>query len=58
MHPVKQVKCVKCGTVVECNITSETIQCGCGVVKLRGGVIIEGRNGIDYVDVSQQMLCG
>lgn len=58
MEMVKKFKCVHCNGVVECNDVACVSQCTCGKVKTRGGVIVEGANGIDYVDVSQKLILG
>jgi len=51
MKITKKVKCVHCQSIVE-----EDGSCSCGKVKLTKGTITEGRLGVDYVDISAQLL--
>ena len=52
----KKLKCVHCGTIVECKNGVCQLTCGCGKVKVNGQYIIEGQVGKDFVDVSPQLL--
>lgn len=55
----KKVKCVHCGQELKLDPTSTTPQsCGCGKVSSNNGVITEGAQGVDWVDVSPQLLNG
>lgn len=51
MQISKKLKCVHCQTVVEQNGS-----CSCGKVKITNGTITEGSLGIDYIDISAQLL--
>ena len=52
-----KIKCIHCGSeiVLECTDTCMT-KCSCGKVSTNNGVIIEGTQGIDWVDISPQLL--
>jgi len=57
----KKIKCVHCGQtlVMQTNIqTTVACTCSCGKVALTNGVVTEGAQGTDWVDVSQQLLNG
>ena len=53
-----RVKCLHCGSVVECQGGSCMLTCACQKVKVVGGVITEGSLGVDYVDASKKLLLG
>lgn len=52
----KKVKCLHCGSVVECNEQICVKSCSCGKVSISGEVITEGVLGKDYVDISAKLL--
>ena len=54
----KKYQCVHCGASIECTDGICSTTCSCGKVKVTGGVVVEGRLGIDFVDVSQKLLLG
>jgi hypothetical protein len=47
----KKVQCNHCQSVIE-----ENGSCNCGKIKMVQGTITEGNHGIDYIDVSAQLL--
>ena len=51
MKITKKVKCNSCGSIVESHG-----KCSCGKIILCENVIVEGKVGIDYTDLSQQLL--
>ena len=54
----KKVKCLHCGTVVECHGDSCMLTCNCQKVRVVGGIITEGSLGVDYIDASNKLLLG
>ena len=55
----KKIKCIHCGQELTLDNTSTTaIKCGCGKVATNNGVITEGAQGTDWVDISPQLLNG
>ena len=54
----KKFQCVHCGASVECDNGVCTTVCSCGKVKVQSGVVIEGKLGFDYIDVSKRMILG
>lgn len=53
----KKVKCIHCNTEIELNGLSTTmVRCSCGKIATNNGVIIEGTQGVDWVDISPQLL--
>jgi recombinational DNA repair protein (RecF pathway) len=55
----RKIKCVHCGQNISIVATSTTIgRCSCGKVAHVNGVIIEGSQGIDWLDVSPVLLNG
>jgi len=53
----QKIKCVHCGTemVLECTDVCVT-KCECGKITTNNGVILEGQRGLDWVDISPQLL--
>ena len=53
----KKIKCIHCNTeiVVECTDICTT-KCVCGKVVTNNGIIIEGQQGVDWVDISKILL--
>jgi len=53
----EKVKCVHCGTelTLDCDVICE-VKCECGKVSTNNGVIVEGVQGKDWVDVSPRLL--
>jgi hypothetical protein len=53
----KKIKCIHCGNII---ITDEhstvTLSCSCKKVSVNGNLIIEGAQGVDWVDVSPKLL--
>ena len=47
----KKIKCLHCQNVVE-----ENGKCECGIVILSNNIIVEGKLGIDYEDMSAILL--
>jgi hypothetical protein len=54
----KKVKCLHCGTIVQCNEDVCVRKCSCGKVSISGETVTEGAMGTDYVDVSAKLLNG
>jgi len=55
----KKIKCVHCGQEITVNPTSVIAEkCTCGKVGWNNGVITEGAQGADWVDISKQLLNG
>ena len=55
----KKIKCVHCGHIFTVKSTDVVaVKCQCGKVGVNNGVIIEGAQGTDWVDISQQLLNG
>lgn len=55
----KKIKCVHCGQEMTINSTSTIVtKCTCGKVATNNGVITEGAQGTDWVDISPQLLNG
>ncbi|MFW6219552.1 MAG: hypothetical protein ACOC33_01660 [bacterium] len=52
----KKLKCIHCGTVVECNEFRCVSKCSCGKVIISGECVTEGSLGKDYIDVSAKLL--
>lgn len=55
----KKIKCVHCGhemTISQYNTTAQS--CSCNRVSINNGIILEGAQGIDWVDISPQLLNG
>ncbi len=53
---VKKIKCVHCGQTLECKEAVCISKCSCGKVAMNGGVITEGVQGSDWIDVSPKLL--
>jgi hypothetical protein len=47
----KKIKCQHCETIIE-----QTGKCTCEKVRLVNGIIVEGVAGVDYIDISAQLL--
>ena len=55
----KKIKCVHCEEVMILDATSTVaVSCGCGKTTHNNGVITEGVQGTDWVDVSPTLLNG
>lgn len=55
----KKIKCVHCNQEITVDPLSTTpTKCSCGKITLNNGVITEGAQGVDWVDVSPQLLNG
>jgi len=54
----KKIKCVACGSILECNESTCVCKCSCGKVAINNGIITEGVLGVDYTDVSPKILNG
>lgn len=54
----KKIKCLHCNKEIECNEGICVCKCECGKVALNGEIITEGVQGVDYVDISPQLLNG
>ena len=53
----KKIKCVHCGQEIKINpLSTIVIKCACGKITLNNGIITEGSQGIDWVDISPQLL--
>lgn len=52
----KKIKCLHCEETLECNNAVCTAKCGCGKVSLNNGIITEGVQGKDYIDISPKLL--
>jgi len=53
----KKIKCVHCEQEIIVDPKSIIAsKCTCGKISLNNGIIIEGSQGIDWVDVSPQLL--
>lgn len=52
----KKVKCLHCKQELECKDTICTVTCNCGKVNINSGIITEGVQGKDYIDVSPKLL--
>jgi hypothetical protein len=42
--------------MVVTTLTQENVQCACGKVSITNGVILEGAQGVDWIDVTPQLL--
>ena len=58
MQIEKKYQCVHCSATMTCADGVCVTSCDCGKVKMRGGAIVEGQFGTDYVDVSQKLILG
>ena len=55
----KKIKCVHCNQEMIVDPTSTiVVTCSCSTVALNNGIITEGAQGTDWVDISQQLLNG
>ena len=55
----KKIKCIHCDQEITVNPTATVPEtCSCGKIALNNGIITEGAQGVDWVDVSQQLLNG
>jgi len=51
------IKCIHCDQeMIVDSLIQEKRVCSCGKVSTNGGVIIEGAQGVDWIDVSSQLL--
>lgn len=55
----KKIKCVHCNQEITVDPLATTpTKCNCGKIAMNNGVITEGSQGVDWVDVSPQLLNG
>ncbi len=55
----KKIKCVHCNQEMVVDATSVVVtKCSCGKIAMNNGVITEGAQGSDWVDISPQLLNG
>ena len=53
----KKIQCVHCQMEMVVDSTMQAkATCSCGKVAINNGVILEGAQGVDWVDVSPQLL--
>ena len=53
----KKIKCMHCGNeLVVNNHSTDVVQCECGKIAMNNGIITEGMQGTDWVDVSPRLL--
>ena len=53
----KKIKCTHCNTEIVVECTDVCVRkCNCGVVAVNNGIITEGSQGIDWVDISAKLL--
>ena len=53
----KKIKCIHCDSelILDCNDVCVS-ECTCGKISINNGVILEGVQGTDWVDVSPKLL--
>ena len=53
----KKIRCIHCNQEIVVNPLSTIVQkCHCGKLTLNNGIITEGAQGVDWVDISPQLL--
>ena len=53
----KKIRCIHCGEELQLECADVCInKCTCGAVAVNNGVITEGAQGVDWVDISPQLL--
>ena len=53
----KKIKCLHCGSEITVECADICVnKCDCGVVSVNNGIILEGKQGIDWVDVTPKLL--
>ena len=55
----KKIKCIHCSNVITIDENTTVSQsCSCKKVSVNNGLILEGAQGVDWVDVSPKLLKG
>ena len=53
----KKIKCVHCEEeIIVDDMSTTKVECKCGKISMINGVITEGTQGIDWVDISPKLL--
>ena len=53
----KKVRCIHCkGEMKLDSLSTIVVKCSCGKITMNNGVITEGAQGVDWVDISPQLL--